>query len=215
MTLEQFKNETLNKSYGNPKTNTYVGECVSYVRQYMEQVLGIKTAVWGNAVDYWTNPQVLQYFNKVSSPKDGDIVVYGDDPGNWTGPAGHIAIYYKGQLLNQNYNNSRKVTINPMFSPGRLGYLRKKDMAEKVDLDTARRLAYSILGDKTALTGKRDADLKKNHVGHTLDAAYIAGLFESPEAKLARSKGSGAPASSADKQLAAIKAALKTLKNVV
>jgi hypothetical protein len=92
----------------------------------MEQVLDIPTSVWGNAVDYWTNPNVLALFDKVSNPQDGDIGVYGNDAGNWTGPEGHIFIRYGGQMLNQNYNGSLKVSINPIFAPGFLGYLRVK-----------------------------------------------------------------------------------------
>ena len=126
MTLEQFKIKTLGNTYGNPVTNTWVGECVSYVRQYMEQVLDIKTAVWGHALNYWTNPSVLQYFTKVQTPQDGDIVVWGDDVGSWTSSVGHIAIWYKGKILNQNYRGLKKVTLNNIFTPGLLGYLRPK-----------------------------------------------------------------------------------------
>lgn len=133
-TLEQFKTDTMGGRFGVPGTSNanlgdpaYAGQCVSYVRLYMEEVLGIKTAVWGNAVSYWTNPGVLAHFDKVAQPQDGDIVVWGDDVGNWTGPEGHIAIWYKGQLLNQNFGGSLRVTINNHFTQGLLGYLRPKD----------------------------------------------------------------------------------------
>ena len=140
--LHDFASDTLGGSYGNPGTNTYVGQCVSYVRLYMEQVLGIKTAVWGNAVDYWTNPSVLKHFDKVSKPKDGDIVVWGDDAGNWTTQYGHIAIWYQGQILNQNYGGSLRVSVNPMFYPGLLGYLRPKKAKEE-EMTTAERAIYN------------------------------------------------------------------------
>jgi CHAP domain. len=128
-TLEQFKNDTLGGTYGNPGTGTFKGECVSYVRLYMEEVLGINTAPWGNAVNYWTNPKVLEHFDRIAKtvkPLQGDVPVWGDDIGTWTGVAGHIGIIYDSRLLNQNYNGSKKVTINGMFAPGLLGYLRKK-----------------------------------------------------------------------------------------
>jgi hypothetical protein len=196
--LEQFKTDTMNGRFGVPGTSNtnlgdpaYAGQCVSYVRLYMEEVLGIKTAVWGHAVNYWTNPSVLKYFDKVSTPQDGDIVVWEDDEGNWTGPEGHIAVCYGGQLLNQNYGGNLKVTLNKMFSPGLLGYLRPKggDMAEKVNLDTARILAAGC-GTRDGFDNRPDAhggvtdeDLKKYHVGKELTNDYIRkNWFASDEA---------------------------------
>lgn len=132
-TLEQFKADTLGGRFGVPGTSNtklgdpaYAGQCVSYVRLYIEEVLGIKTAVWGHAANYWTNPAVLVHFEKVATPQDGDIVVWGDDAGNWTTQYGHIAIWYKGQILNQNYGGNLKVTLNSHFTEGLLGYLRPK-----------------------------------------------------------------------------------------
>lgn len=79
----------------------------------------------------------------------------------------------------------------------------------KVDLFTARRLAYAILGDKTALTGARDADLKKNHVGRELNTKYIEFLFNSKEATSKRAASDKlVQPGAAEKQLAAVKAAL-------
>ncbi|RDH76337.1 hypothetical protein DVS77_21520 [Mycolicibacterium moriokaense] len=92
----------------------------------MEQVLGIKTSSWGNAVDYWTNPAVLAHFDKVADRRDGDILIWGDDRGNWTGPQGHIAISYQGRILNQNFGGTLQVSINDFFSPGYKGALRPK-----------------------------------------------------------------------------------------
>lgn len=85
----------------------------------------------------------------------------------------------------------------------------KGDTMQKVDLFTARRLAYAILGDKTALTGARDADLKKNHVGKDLSIKYIQTLFDSKEATDFRiAEGKLVQPGVAEKQLAAVKAAL-------
>ncbi|MBJ8343928.1 CHAP domain-containing protein [Antrihabitans sp. YC2-6] len=151
ISLEQFKNNTLGRSYGNPGTGTYVGECVSYVRLYMEEVLGIKTAVWGHARDYYFNPQVLALFERVpvAQSQDGDVAVWTDDEGNWTGPEGHIGIKYKGGILNQNYGGSRVVSINHMFSQGFLGYLRLKgqdmnDIADREFVALATVLAMNV-----------------------------------------------------------------------
>lgn len=199
--LEQFRNDTLGGRFGVPGTkdaNTnlgdpaYAGQCVSYVRLYMEEVLGIRTAVWGHAADYWINPSVLAHFDQVTTPQDGDIVVWGDDPGNWTTEYGHIAVWYKGQILNQNYGGNLKVTMNDHFTQGLLGYLRPKNkggnMAEKVNLDTARILAAGC-GTRDGMDGRPDAhggvtdeDLKQNHVGKELTNEYIRTWFTSKEA---------------------------------
>jgi len=129
LSLEQFKNKTMGGSYGNPGTGTYKGQCVSYVRMYMEEVQGVKTRIAGNAVDYWYNSWVLSLYDRVpkGQERNGDILVWGNDNGNWTGSAGHIAIRYNpGVMLNQNYGNSLKVSINGFFAPGYLGALRLK-----------------------------------------------------------------------------------------
>lgn len=133
MNLEQFKEVTLDKTYGNPppvlepNRGAFQGQCVSYVRQYMEAVLGIPTRAWGNAKDYWTNPALLEWFDRIENGRqEGDILVWGNDLGNWTGPDGHIGIAYQGKLLNQNYSGSLRVSVNNFFQPGYLGALRFK-----------------------------------------------------------------------------------------
>lgn len=123
MNLEQFKINTLGGSFGNPKTGTYRGECVSYARKYMEEVLDISTYPDGDAKDYWNNSISTKNFDKVGAPQNGDVVVYGANPKN---KYGHIGIWYNGQLLSQNYNIPLHVTIASLNLPNRLGYLRKK-----------------------------------------------------------------------------------------
>lgn len=239
-TLEQFKNDTLGGRFGVPGTSNtnlgdpaYAGQCVSYVRLYMEEVLGIKTAVWGHAVNYWTHASVLAHFDKVQTPQDGDIVVWGDDPGNWTTEYGHIAIWYKGQILNQNFGGNLKVTINSHFTQGLLGYLRPKNkggnMAEKVNLDTARILADACLArdgfdNRTnAHAGHSDEDLRKHHVGKELTNQYIReNFFLSAEAGKAFAVKAAVykERESLRKQLAAIKpgeaeAKLQVLKDAL
>jgi len=129
ISLEQFKNNTMGGSFGNPGTGTFKGQCVSYVRMYMEQVQGVTTRIAGNAVDYWNNPWVLSLYNRVPAGQEqnGDILVWGNDAGTWTGAEGHIAIRYNpGVILNQNYGSSLRVSINGFFAPGYLGALRLK-----------------------------------------------------------------------------------------
>lgn len=122
--LEQFKNSTLSGSYANPKTGTYSGECVSYFRQGEERMFNIPSGSWGHAKDYWNNPKVLQYFTQQSTPQNGDGVVYGATP---TNPYGHIGWVYNGQLLSQNANVPKRVTIVSLdYVKNRLGFLRFK-----------------------------------------------------------------------------------------
>jgi len=136
-TLEQFKNETLGGSYGNPGTNTFVGQCVSYVRKYIEECLDIKTVINGHASNYYNSAWCAQYFDKVpqGQEQDGDILCWGD--GTMTGPEGHIAIRYgAGRILNQNYGGSLRVSINNFFPSAYQGALRKKgttNMASAID----------------------------------------------------------------------------------
>jgi len=132
--LDSFAAQTLGGTYGTPppvmerNKGTFKGQCASYCRQYCEAVLAIKSEVWGNAVDWWTNPKVLALFDRIPKGKerDGDIAVWGDDPGSFTGKEGHDGIWYKGRILNQNYNGSLKVSINDFFPQGYLGALRLK-----------------------------------------------------------------------------------------
>lgn len=160
MTLEEFKNQTLNKTYGNPppllipNSGSYQGQCVSYVRQYIEGVFGIKTRPWGNAIDWWNNSKVQKYFEQITDGprKDGDLLVWGDDSGTWTGEYGHIAISYQGRLLNQNWLDSRKVTINDFFQPGYLGALRLKGgNMPTITADQVYWLYYDIAGVSLAM----------------------------------------------------------------
>lgn len=132
-TLEQFKEDTLGKSLGNPKTNTYIGECVSYFRQGEERMFDIPTYPIGHAKDYWNNPVILKHFDQVSTPQNGDGVVYGATAKN---PYGHIGWVYNGQLLSQNANIPKRVTIVGLDSvPNRLGYLRKKGQEDEMPND--------------------------------------------------------------------------------
>lgn len=132
MNLESFKNATLGGSYGNPQTGTYKGQCVSYARKYIEEVLGIPTYPNGDAKDYMTN-QMSTNFDKVVSPQNGDIVVYGAVPGN---PYGHIGIYYNGMLLSQNLDKPLYVTIASLnLAKNRLGILRAKAKGNQVYID--------------------------------------------------------------------------------
>ena len=54
ITLDEFcAKYKLNHSYG--FEGTYVGECVSLVKNYIRDVLGVRPKAAGNAKDYWLN----------------------------------------------------------------------------------------------------------------------------------------------------------------
>lgn len=60
-------------------------------------------------------------------------------------------------------------------------------MADKVSLEAGRILYYYIVGDKTALSGARDADIKKNAVGKDLTVSYLRSLHNAAETARNRS----------------------------
>ena len=116
-TLNQFKDWAVRAgAVPNPTVNTYLGECVSLVQEYINQVYGIPYQSRGNAKDWATNGNVLSYFDKVVSPQAGDIGVSG---ATRTNPYGHIWIYLSPtQVLEQNGRVSRRVTVNaPITNP--------------------------------------------------------------------------------------------------
>jgi hypothetical protein len=102
---------------------TFLGECVSLLQQYLLQVFGIPSQPRGHAKDWATNQNVLHYFDKVSTAKAGDILVYGATPNN---PYGHIAIYLgDNTMLDQNGTVARKVATGKMWS-NPIAILRRK-----------------------------------------------------------------------------------------
>jgi len=130
ISMEQFAVNNMGQSLGNPGTGTYRGQCVSYVRQYMEQVDGVKTSIWGHAVSYYDSESVGAFYDKVPAGQEqnGDILCWGNDAGSWTGPEGHMAIRYApGKILNSNFGGSLVASVNNFFSQGYQGALRLKE----------------------------------------------------------------------------------------
>lgn len=137
-TLSDFANQTLGGTYGNPppvlvrNQGTFQGQCVSLERQALASIDGVNWGPVGNAVDYANPTNQARYASigytwkaKDTNFQEGDVLVYGDDAGSFTGPAGHIARWYQGRLLNQNYGGSLKVTQNSFFTAGYLGRYTK------------------------------------------------------------------------------------------
>ena len=115
MNLNEFENWALAQgSVGNPTPEeSYKGECVSLIQQYLNKVFNIPFKARGNAKD-WANI-TIEGFNRFASDntlKPGDIIVY-----NY-GKYGHIAIVtVDGKSLEQNKNGNGKITVGDV-TPG-------------------------------------------------------------------------------------------------
>lgn len=130
MNLKEFENWALAQgSVGNPTTEeSYKGECVSLVQQYLSKVFNIPFKPRGNAKD-WANVNIEGFKRlKPDNPlKPGDILVY-----DW-GKYGHMAIVTVDmKSLEQNKNGNRKVTLGKIES----GYVIIQ-RPDKVDLGTS------------------------------------------------------------------------------
>lgn len=93
-------------SVGNPNAgNTYKGQCVSLIQQYLNQVFGVPYAARGNAKDYV--PPGFTRLAVGAARKPGDIIRYGK---NYGAGYGHIAmIDDEGMFLDQNGTIALKV----------------------------------------------------------------------------------------------------------
>lgn len=124
MNLREFENWALSqKSVGNPdNSNSYKGQCVSLVQQYLNKVFGIPFKARGNAKDWaYANIDGFTKINANNSVKAGDILVYGATKNN---KYGHVAIIdADGRFLEQNKNGNGKVTVGEIRS-GRIAILR-------------------------------------------------------------------------------------------
>ena len=89
-------------SVANPQENSFKGQCVSLIQQYLYQVFGKPFKAHGNAKDWATN-YPKDYFTKVSTStklQKGDVLVYGS---NYGGGYGHIALIdASGNFFDQN-----------------------------------------------------------------------------------------------------------------
>ncbi|SRR6266542_22024 len=107
----------------------FAGECVSYTLTKAVEVDGVPFAApLGDAAQIPLHPTFRQYYQQVALPIPGDLMFWGDDSGTWTGPEGHTALYdAPGLMMNQNFNGSRVVSKNAIFTPGFIGYFRVKE----------------------------------------------------------------------------------------
>lgn len=123
MSLDAFGAWALSRrAVGNPGTNSYKGQCVSLVQQYLYQCYGIPYKPRGNAASF-----VPPEFTRVRGGlQKGDIVRYAG--ASWNGGFGHIGIIdVNGKFLDQNgtkrfavaYRDQPFAGISAIFRPNR------------------------------------------------------------------------------------------------
>lgn len=109
MNLREFQEWAIEqKSVGNPtEEQSYKGECVSLVQQYLSKVFNMPFKARGNAKD-WVN-NIPEGFKKLGNSIEvtyGDILVY------TTGRFGHMAIVsVEKKSLEQNKNGDKIITL--------------------------------------------------------------------------------------------------------
>lgn len=114
MNLVEFEQWAISQgNIGNPTAEeSYKGECVSLVQQYLSKVHNVPFKARGNAKD-WVNI-IIEGFNRYAPDntlKPGDIIVY--DKGQY----GHIAIITAdGKSLEQNKNGNGRITVEKVTS---------------------------------------------------------------------------------------------------
>lgn len=125
--IASFYNKVKGTSVANA-AGGYRGECVSLVSQYLLQVRGLRTGAWGHAIAYraggsggnqmkaagWT-------WHTDRNFRDGDVLVWGSQ----VGVNGHMAVWYAGKMMQQNFAGRPYVTLDPFYATGYLGYWRK------------------------------------------------------------------------------------------
>lgn len=133
ITFDEFcKKYKINHSYG--FEGTYVGECVSLVKNYIRDVLGVHPKAAGNAKDYWLNRNtayIKSLFTAIPNtpefiPKKGDVFV------RTSGTYGHIGIVISATkdyfyTIEQNYNGNRKVKNIKHTDWSNINFLRPKN----------------------------------------------------------------------------------------
>lgn len=135
MTLNEFlKKYRVGKSYG--YNGTYVGECVSLVKCYIKEVLGVTPKSIGNAKDYWSkrgSSYIKGMFTPIANtpsfiPQRGDVFVRS------SGTYGHIGIVLEATAdyfytVEQNYNGCRVVKNIKHTDWKNINFLRPKNQS--------------------------------------------------------------------------------------
>ena len=131
MNLAEFGDWGLTqKSVANPEVNTYKGQCVSLIQQYLYKVFGVPYKPRGNAKDWAKNPlpDVLEKLPNTVALQPGDILVYGS---NYGGGYGHIALIdINGKFYDQNGIKKLQVAYQDKPFNGYVCVLRPKDQSK-------------------------------------------------------------------------------------
>lgn len=131
MNLAEFGIWALSQgSVANPQQNSFKGQCVSLIQQYLYQVFGKSFKPYGNAKDWATN-YPKDYFTKVSTSaklQKGDVLVYGS---NYGGGYGHIALIdASGNFFDQNGIKRLAVSYRDKPFSGYIAVLRPINQAK-------------------------------------------------------------------------------------
>ena len=131
MNLAEFGIWALSKgSVANPQQNSFKGQCVSLIQQYLYQVFGKPFKAHGNAKDWATN-YPKDYFTKLSANvalQKGDVLVYGS---NYGGGYGHIALIdASGNFFDQNGIKRLAVAYRDKPFSGYIAVLRPINQAK-------------------------------------------------------------------------------------
>lgn len=133
---------------------------------------------------HWHRFLHLQRFVRTSGTvKEDEVIAYSGNTGNVTGAHLHWDVRKAGTTWNaaySNYVNPLSLITTKPSAPAQGGTM--------LTLNRARILAYGILGRQNALSGKADADLKKNHVGKKTTEQAVDEFYTSKEGKTWREK---------------------------
>lgn len=138
MTLNEFiEKYKVGKSYG--YNGTYIGECVSLVKNYIKEVLGVIPQAIGDAKDYWSkrsSSYIKGMFTALPNtpsfiPQKGDVFVRS------SGTCGHIGIVLEATTdyfytIEQNYNGCRVVKNVKHTDWNNINFLRPKNQSNIV-----------------------------------------------------------------------------------
>ena len=130
MNLREFGDWGLKmESVGNPEVNTYVGQCVSLIQQYLYKVFNIPYKPRGNAKDWeYVNIPGFKKISKYEALEKGDILVYGSEYGNGYGHLGLID--YNMNFYDQNGFKKLKVAYSKTPFSGYRCILRADDKSK-------------------------------------------------------------------------------------
>lgn len=131
MGLTEFENKYVGQQIGDNHDN-YIGECVSYVKRYAQEVQGVPNAdsvlyVRGDLAKNMylnPNPPSLEYYDTVSSgPQRGDIAVYGKPGDNSYGDV--AVVLSPTQVIGQlGFPLYYPIAVRNIGNP--IGFLRRK-----------------------------------------------------------------------------------------